>query len=76
VQMTHAFLPDLIARPSAHLVNIASAAGLGGLPFAATPPDQRSLARADGGRAVQRPRRREQHGPLDWPRPSCSGLSC
>ena len=36
VQMTHAFLPDLIARPSAHLVNIASAAGLGGLPFAAT----------------------------------------
>jgi all-trans-retinol dehydrogenase (NAD+) len=36
VQMTHAFLPDLISRPSAHLINIASAAGLGGLPFAAT----------------------------------------
>jgi all-trans-retinol dehydrogenase (NAD+) len=36
VQVTHAFLPDLIARPSAHMVNIASAAGLGGLPFAAT----------------------------------------
>jgi all-trans-retinol dehydrogenase (NAD+) len=36
VQMTHAFLPDLISRPSAHVINIASAAGLGGLPFAAT----------------------------------------
>jgi all-trans-retinol dehydrogenase (NAD+) len=36
VQMTHAFLPDLIARPSAHLVNISSAAGLGALPFATT----------------------------------------
>ena len=36
VQMTHAFLPDLIGRAEGHLVNIASAAGLGGLPFAAT----------------------------------------
>lgn len=36
VKMTHAFLPDLISRPAAHLVNIASAAGLGGLPFATT----------------------------------------
>jgi short-subunit dehydrogenase len=36
VQVTHAFLPDLVARPAGHLVNVASAAGLSGLPFAAT----------------------------------------
>ena len=28
VSMTHAFLADLVARPEAHLVNVASAAGL------------------------------------------------
>ncbi len=32
--VTHAFLPDLIAQPEAHLVNIASAAGLIALPYA------------------------------------------
>lgn len=31
--VTHAFLPDLIAQPAAHLVNIASAAGVLALPF-------------------------------------------
>ncbi len=31
--MTHAFLPDLLSRPRAHLVNIASAAGFLSLPF-------------------------------------------
>lgn len=36
VTVTHAFLPELIARPEAHLVNIASAAALLPLPFAAT----------------------------------------
>ncbi len=36
VAMTHAFLPGLIARPDAHLVNIASASGYIGLPFGAT----------------------------------------
>ncbi len=36
VAMTHAFLPDLLARPDAHLVNIASAAGLVGLPYGST----------------------------------------
>jgi NAD(P)-dependent dehydrogenase (short-subunit alcohol dehydrogenase family) len=36
VAVTHAFLPDLAARPEAHIVNIASAAGLTGLPFAST----------------------------------------
>lgn len=36
VAMTHAFLPDLISRPDAHLVNIASASGHIGLPFGAT----------------------------------------
>jgi short-subunit dehydrogenase len=36
VAVTHAFLPDLIARPDAHLVNIASAAGFAGLPFGST----------------------------------------
>jgi short-subunit dehydrogenase len=36
VAMTHAFLPDLIACPSGHLVNIASASGLIGLPYGTT----------------------------------------
>ena len=36
VAMTHVFLPDLIGRPDAHLVNIASASGFIGLPFGAT----------------------------------------
>lgn len=36
VAVTHAFLPDLIARPQAHLVNIASASGLIALPYATT----------------------------------------
>jgi len=36
VALTHAFLPDLISRPEAHLVNIASASGLIGLPFGST----------------------------------------
>src|SRR5262249_22574011 len=36
VAMTHVFLPDLIARPDAHLVNVASASGYIGLPFGAT----------------------------------------
>jgi all-trans-retinol dehydrogenase (NAD+) len=36
VAMTHAFLPDLVARPDAHLVNVASASGYIGLPFGAT----------------------------------------
>ena len=36
VAMTHVFLPDLIARPDAHVVNLASASGLVGLPFGAT----------------------------------------
>jgi short-subunit dehydrogenase len=36
VAMTHAFLPDLIARDEAHLVNVASASGLIGLPYGAT----------------------------------------
>ncbi len=36
VAMTYAFLPDLISRPEAHLVNIASAAGLVGLPWGST----------------------------------------
>lgn len=33
VAMTHAFLADLIARPEAHLVHIASASGFIGLPY-------------------------------------------
>jgi short-subunit dehydrogenase len=33
VAMTHAFLDDLVARPEAHLVNIASASGFIGLPY-------------------------------------------
>jgi short-subunit dehydrogenase len=36
VMLTHAFLPDLIARPEAHLVNIASMVGLVGAPGAST----------------------------------------
>ncbi|MBW2162343.1 MAG: SDR family oxidoreductase [Deltaproteobacteria bacterium] len=36
VAMTHAFLPDLIARPEAHLVNISSASGFVGLPYGST----------------------------------------
>ena len=36
VAMTHAFLPDLISRPEAHLVNIASASGFIGLPYGST----------------------------------------
>lgn len=35
VAMTQAFLPDLVSRPEAHLVNMASASGLLGLPFGA-----------------------------------------
>src|SRR5512140_3329664 len=34
--VTHAFLPDLIARPDAHLVNVASASGFIGLPNGST----------------------------------------
>jgi len=34
--VTHAFLPDLIARPEAHLVNVASASGYIGLPLGST----------------------------------------
>ncbi len=33
VAMTHAFLPDLLSRPEGHVVNVASAAGLIGLPW-------------------------------------------
>lgn len=36
VAVTHAFLPDLVGRTDAHLVNIASASGFIGLPFGAT----------------------------------------
>lgn len=36
VAMTHAFLPDLIARPAGHLVNIASASAYIGLPYGTT----------------------------------------
>jgi short-subunit dehydrogenase len=36
VSVTHAFLADLVARPEAHLVNVASAAGLTGVPNAST----------------------------------------
>jgi all-trans-retinol dehydrogenase (NAD+) len=36
VALTHAFLPDLIARPAAHIVNIASAAAVIALPMAAS----------------------------------------
>ncbi|MFY3744862.1 SDR family NAD(P)-dependent oxidoreductase [Anaeromyxobacter sp. Red801] len=36
VSMTNAFLADLVGRPRAHLVNVASAAGLTAVPFAST----------------------------------------
>ena len=36
VAVTHAFLPDLLARPEAHIVNIVSASAFAGLPFAST----------------------------------------
>ena len=36
VAMTHAFLPELIERPEAHLVNISSASGFVGLPYGST----------------------------------------
>lgn len=36
VAMTHAFLPDLIERPEAHLVHISSASGFVGLPYGST----------------------------------------
>ena len=36
VAMTHTFLDDLVTRPEAHLVHIASASGLIGLPFGST----------------------------------------
>jgi all-trans-retinol dehydrogenase (NAD+) len=36
IAMTHAFLPGLVARPEAHVVNIASASGFIGLPYGAT----------------------------------------
>jgi len=36
VAVTHAFLPDLVARPEAHIVTIASAAAFTGLPFGTT----------------------------------------
>lgn len=36
VAMTHVFLPDLIKSPDSHLVNIASASGLVGLPNGST----------------------------------------
>ena len=36
VAVTHAFLPDLVSRPEANLVNIASASGLIGLPYGST----------------------------------------
>lgn len=36
VAVTHVFLPDLIGRPDAHIVNMASASGYVGLPFGST----------------------------------------
>jgi NAD(P)-dependent dehydrogenase (short-subunit alcohol dehydrogenase family) len=36
VNVTHALLPDLLARPEAHLVTIASASSFVGLPFGST----------------------------------------
>ncbi len=36
VAMTHAFLPDLVGRPEAHVVQVASASGYVGVPFGAT----------------------------------------
>jgi short-subunit dehydrogenase len=36
VAFTHVFLPDLIAKPDAHVVNVASASGFIGLPYGST----------------------------------------
>jgi short-subunit dehydrogenase len=36
VALTHAFLPDLLGRPDAHVVNVASASGFIGLPHGST----------------------------------------
>lgn len=36
VAYTHVFLPDLIGRPDAHVVNVASASGFIGLPYGST----------------------------------------
>jgi short-subunit dehydrogenase len=36
IAMTHAFLPDLVAGPDGHVVNIASASAFVGLPFGST----------------------------------------
>lgn len=36
VTVTHVFLPDLISRPEAHLVNLSSASGFIGLPYGST----------------------------------------
>jgi short-subunit dehydrogenase len=36
VAVTHAFLPDLVGRPEAHILNVASAAAFTGLPFGST----------------------------------------
>lgn len=36
VNTTHVFLPDLLGRPDAHIVNVASASGYIGLPFGTT----------------------------------------
>jgi short-subunit dehydrogenase len=36
VAMTYAFLPDLLGRPDAHVVNVASASGFIGLPYGST----------------------------------------
>jgi NAD(P)-dependent dehydrogenase (short-subunit alcohol dehydrogenase family) len=36
VAVTQAFLPDLVGKPEAHLVNLASASGFIGLPFGST----------------------------------------
>jgi short-subunit dehydrogenase len=36
VAVTHAFLPDLLARPAAHVVNVASASAVVALPMATT----------------------------------------
>ncbi len=36
VTVTHTFLPDLVTRPDAQVVNVASAAGFVGLPYGAT----------------------------------------
>jgi len=36
VAVTHAFLPDLLGRPEAHIVNVVSASAFAGLPFGTT----------------------------------------